>query len=315
MLRVSLTLVGSTLILALTAISTPAVEIGSRCVADGGGEGVFVQTVEAPGGPTYTTPISGILTSWGTTMPGAQSATVRLKIVQPGALPPQWVVLRQGDAVAAAPGVNSYSVRMPVTAGERIGLYSATYAGACDAGPGSPDISATEKFGPDTAPGGTFNIDSSRANSRLALFAVIEPDVDSDGFGDETQDGCPSRADLQIPCPAVEITRMRRKIRSTSLKLTVTTSENSSLTASARVRLPATGSRRARTVKFEKVAAATVAGTAKTIKLKLPRSLINYLKSVSRRSKVKVKVDLAAAGLVNTHTKNYTITLRGRRTK
>jgi hypothetical protein len=36
---------------------------------------------------------------------------------------------------------------------------------------------------------------------RVDVGAVLEPDADGDGFGDETQDACPSDASTQGPCP------------------------------------------------------------------------------------------------------------------
>ena len=41
---------------------------------------------------------------------------------------------------------------------------------------------------------------STDATGELLVQAVIEPDADRDGFGDETQDACPSQAATQGPC-------------------------------------------------------------------------------------------------------------------
>src|SRR5262249_18308967 len=38
---------------------------------------------------------------------------------------------------------------------------------------------------------------------RSPVVAVIEPDADGDGYGDETQDKCPQSAATAAPCPAV----------------------------------------------------------------------------------------------------------------
>jgi hypothetical protein len=35
------------------------------------------------------------------------------------------------------------------------------------------------------------------------ISVVLEPDADHDGFGDETQDQCPTNATTQGPCPTV----------------------------------------------------------------------------------------------------------------
>jgi hypothetical protein len=41
---------------------------------------------------------------------------------------------------------------------------------------------------------------STQATGELLVAAVIEPDADHDGFGDETQDQCPTQANTQGPC-------------------------------------------------------------------------------------------------------------------
>ena len=41
---------------------------------------------------------------------------------------------------------------------------------------------------------------------RVPVVAVIEPDIDGDGFGDETQDACPQSARTIAPCPPVTAT-------------------------------------------------------------------------------------------------------------
>ena len=41
---------------------------------------------------------------------------------------------------------------------------------------------------------------STSVTGELLVQAVIEPDADHDGFGDETQDQCPTQANTQGPC-------------------------------------------------------------------------------------------------------------------
>jgi hypothetical protein len=40
---------------------------------------------------------------------------------------------------------------------------------------------------------------------QLPLVAKIEPDIDGDGYGDETQDKCPQSAAYQTACPVVKL--------------------------------------------------------------------------------------------------------------
>jgi hypothetical protein len=43
------------------------------------------------------------------------------------------------------------------------------------------------------------------SGTQLPVVAKIEPDVDGDGYGDETQDKCPQSAAYQGPCPVVKL--------------------------------------------------------------------------------------------------------------
>jgi hypothetical protein len=52
---------------------------------------------------------------------------------------------------------------------------------------------------------------SNEATGELLVAATIEPDADRDGFGDETQDQCPSQKGTHGPCVAPKITKVRVK--------------------------------------------------------------------------------------------------------
>jgi hypothetical protein len=51
-----------------------------------------------------------------------------------------------------------------------------------------------------------------RVNFGVPVVAVIEPDRDGDGYGDETQDGCPAVTALQTACPTVTLTRRKAAV-------------------------------------------------------------------------------------------------------
>ena len=61
-------------------------------------------------------------------------------------------------------------------------------------------------FGGDLADGDSdvFTLDT--GGFRVNIFAVLESDADHDGFGDETQDQCPTNASTQGPCPVAPVT-------------------------------------------------------------------------------------------------------------
>ena len=58
-------------------------------------------------------------------------------------------------------------------------------------------------FEGNVAAGSTVGFGEFPGESRIPVTAVIEPDADRDGYGDETQDRCPQSAEFHDACPAI----------------------------------------------------------------------------------------------------------------
>jgi hypothetical protein len=86
--------------------------------------------------------------------------------------------------------------RLPVKKGQYLAIDTTKSIGAVYNAGGSP---FTYVYAPPlvegTGPRGSF-----LATTELLVAATIEPDADGDGFGDETQDGCPTQAVSQGAC-------------------------------------------------------------------------------------------------------------------
>lgn len=104
-------------------------------------------------------------------------------------------------ALLARGAVNNVPVRVPVAGGELIGYYFATNSNCVFPGQ-SGDKVASIASATDPQPGTTITADGGYAG-RVNLAATLEPDVDRDGYGDETQDGCPANASVQATCPVL----------------------------------------------------------------------------------------------------------------
>jgi uncharacterized repeat protein (TIGR01451 family) len=113
-----------------------------------------------------TAPISGVLVRWALRTETAVS-------VQPAVY--RGATLQSGDdARPATVPLTTVDVRLPMRAGDRLGVH------------------ATAATMPRAVRSGT-----------LLVSGVIEPDADGDGYGDETQDACPFEASLHVaPCHA-----------------------------------------------------------------------------------------------------------------
>jgi hypothetical protein len=101
------------------------------------------------------------------------------------------------DAKPLVAGPNEFQVRFKVAGGEYIGIVPGA-PGRC----GYPGFSPSDlyRFGTPVSSVGTPFTSTQNGPFRLDVAAVVEPDADGDGFGDESQDGCPSQADTQDTC-------------------------------------------------------------------------------------------------------------------
>ncbi len=136
-------------------------------------------------------PAGGVITSWSSSLTGTvEFATFRGSATT-------WT--RVSGATGVVPGtLTSFPVRIPVLPGDRLGLilppgstpgcaFQTTVVGdsmivAADAPLGMPTPYAIA--GP----------------YRVNVSAVVEPDADGDGYGDETQDFCLLDSTRQAPC-------------------------------------------------------------------------------------------------------------------
>jgi uncharacterized repeat protein (TIGR01451 family) len=132
------------------------------------------------------------------------------------------------ETVAANSGLNHFLTRIPTRAGELLGISELDAGSACEHAASPTDVVAGA---PPPAPdiiGDQTQLGTSLPNLRINVAAVVEPDVDVDGYGDETQDGCPGdpltfdqpcRSDLGISLVAPTTTAMGSE---TALQITVT---------------------------------------------------------------------------------------------
>lgn len=180
----------------------------------------FIQVTSPSDG--YAVPSAGVITSW-QYRPGGQAASVKLKVVRSTG-GSNYRTVGESAAQAIIPAaLNNFPTRVPVAAGDRIGIFVDTpNSFVCTAGAASYDSGLLIGEG---APNTTASY-SSVPGIKIPVGAVVEPDADGDGYGDETQDSCPTSAAVQVgPCPdttapETEITKQpKRKTKSKRAEL------------------------------------------------------------------------------------------------
>jgi hypothetical protein len=198
------------LALALPALLLgPASAVGSSVgetapsggVTNCSGPSILIQTADV-GGPAYTT-TPGVITSW-SVMSALNTAPMRLKVVRPLAVS-SYTVTGVSELRTPTPStLTTFPTRIPVIGGDRLALFLPTAASApctfSTSDAGDAVSSDTDAGLTDQPVGGVYSVGAPTTLTRLDLSAVIEPDADGDGFGDLTQDACPSRPDKTTEC-------------------------------------------------------------------------------------------------------------------
>jgi len=157
-----------------------------------GGDFTFIQSGSLEN--QYAAPFAGVITSW-SFQALASPPQLKLKVARPAGGDSFTIIGESGVQVSTPSALNTFPVRIPAQAGDVIGLYKVT-TGDILVGPAA---GYTSRNLPGDVPPGT-TASAGPGVAQLDVSATLEPDADGDGFGDETQDGCPTIASTQGPC-------------------------------------------------------------------------------------------------------------------
>jgi hypothetical protein len=205
--RFGVVLVGTAL--ALASIGTPAAsaatEIGDDCVGnEAEGPYSLVPEARASGGVLpLAAPTAGVVTGWKVSSAHAEPVPERMAVFRPTGAGGTFRVIGESSEETVQQGTNAFATRIPIQAGDRVGPVAVTIDSPlfCLTGdngdhtwafPGSAGLGSTHTF-------------AAGVQVRVPLAAVVEPDEDGDGYGDETQDQCPQSAAHQEPCPTISL--------------------------------------------------------------------------------------------------------------
>jgi hypothetical protein len=189
-------------------------QVGAGACNVGTPPAAVVIDTEGAGAATYVAPQSGVITRFAHRANGV-SGQVRAIVFADGATATQKTVAAVSAKMTVTPNsLNIFEVRLPIKAGQRVGLGFTANGMACAVPAGVVGDATMVKapFDPDTstsfvaggvlsAPGTTF---------RPNISAVLESDVDGDGYGDISQDGCAQSGKVTAVCPDTTITKKPR---------------------------------------------------------------------------------------------------------
>jgi hypothetical protein len=226
--------------LAVAPSATGAVEVGNNCVANQQESNVTLLQYSKDPASTFplTVPAAGVVTKWKVNVLPFPGATVQqLKVFRTAGGPVDFQVVGESSAQTVVGGQNTFDTRIPVQAGDRFGLYSASE---------SPGVLFCKTFSAQDvllaakgnfAVGQPVEIVDSGMKYQVAVSAIVEPDVDGDGFGDETQDKCQRSAAIQAECPEIGLTSYGL-VRKGSALVLVSATAPAAVTLSGAVSVP-----------------------------------------------------------------------------
>jgi hypothetical protein len=216
----ALAIAGGLIGLAGPAWASAATQVGETFTPPMGDAGEFTVVQSGSPGGQYAMPFAGVVTSWSYRTGANFLNPIKLKIARPAGGVDFSIVGEDGpNAAAAANTLYTFPARIPVQAGDVLGLrippagvrfFRETAGGYIEhIVPGDPP------------PGSTLTSSSSSSVVQLDVSAILEPDCDNDGFGDESQD--PS---VDCEPPETTITKQpKAKIRKKRATFEFTSSE------------------------------------------------------------------------------------------
>ncbi len=157
----------------------------------------YVQSGSA--GNQYAVPTDGVITSW-SHQAGSIGPSLKFKVLRPKGSNTFSLVGESGLTPTVANQLNTFDTRIPVISGDLIGMFIGPGPGPNCAllTPGDPSFEVSFLIGDADVSDTVF---TPQPEGKISLSAQLEPDADDDGFGDETQDLCPSDGTTQGACP------------------------------------------------------------------------------------------------------------------
>lgn len=188
--------------LAFASPASAATPLGQTTPGSPGGCAGNMDNVQVSvnSGTSYEAPSPGVITSWSQRSNSNPAASGRLQVWR-RAGGTNYTLVGRSDAMIFTPdALNTFPTRISVEAGDLLGFRVGATATGCQfpGGAGLGSLASGPAGSTDPAPGETRPL--STAPGLLNVAAVLEPDADRDGYGDESQDCAPADPARAIDC-------------------------------------------------------------------------------------------------------------------
>jgi hypothetical protein len=316
--RVSLLVAAVFAVSAFASVSqaSAATEFGSGCAATSLETATVISTAHGAGSPLpVAAPISGVITEWkvdtalikpGEEIPPEAEIIGRLyrqtlDVFRPAGGANYTVVAQAEGGTLNFSGVSTYSTRIPVQAGDLLGL-----GGPISLFCATEDPADATAFTEMTPAVGATSAFETETGIQVPVVAKIEPDVDGDGYGDETQDKCPQSAAYQTPCPVVTIGSLPTTAKN-AVTLHVATSLSAPVGVTATVPLG-----KGKTATLTAAAQTVAPGTLGAFTLTLTPEVTKALKALPTKKSLTMSITASATNVTGSpSTSATTVPLQG----
>jgi hypothetical protein len=283
-------------------------EFGSNCTATVALPGASAwQTAAGPTNPLpLLAPTSGVITKWKTTIESKLPGSIpqQLLVLRPVGGPKQVKVIAVSSVANVIAGANSVETRLPIQAGDLLGLAGGEKVGGLFCAAADPANRIAVVAG-NPAVGSTV-VPFEEGPAELAAAAIIEPDADGDGFGDETQDKCPQSAAVQTACPVISLsvsTTRKKKL----VSVIVTSTSTAKVTVNGKVSLG-----KGKKAKLKGGTKSAAPGHFTKFHLVFPASLVDRLEELAPKQSLTLKITTSAPNVAAPPTKKVLkVRLRG----
>ncbi len=299
--------------------ATAATEFGDTCAGDELAPEYTLTTLSAPAGSLpLSAPSAGVITKLKVNLdlPGLPFLIpTSVKTLRPAG-GNQYTVTGQAT-VNAGLGVTTADARLPVQAGDKLGLHGQPFSFEGSPVPGLTAYCSEAQgilgaVAGDVGQGSTMEFPEV-TEARVPLAAVIEPDADGDGYGDETQDKCPQSAATQSECPAVVLDAFAVP-KKNAVIVVVGASIPGPVSVSASAKLPELAGKASvsAVAKLKKVTHNVIPGKLRYFALKYSSSLKRALVDLPKGKKLKLKITASATNVAGQVSKDKTtLSLKG----
>jgi uncharacterized repeat protein (TIGR01451 family) len=194
-------LVAAIAVAALAAPAQAATTLGQTTTPPSGGCGADAVLFTAPSSPRpLNVPSAGIITSF-TVQGDADSDVVQLSILRHTGGTQYLVVAESADSTVPTGQLTTIPVRIAVQAGDLLAYQGVSTTGTfgCASNGADTVIACVQPCNPSA--GATEDMSVSASGITVNLQAQLENDADGDGYGDDTQDKCPTdKSKVDVGC-------------------------------------------------------------------------------------------------------------------